>query len=284
MHPSFMQLLHCPACASPLREAADTSLTCDCGRTFPVRVGVPDLVYPEHLLPSDVDARDQYDSVAEFYDDYAEWVCRTTNSNQAALRATLADRLELKPGDRVLEISCGTGLDLPPVVEKVGDHGTVAAIDLSAEMLRIASSRMAGLRPTVHFARCNAAYLPFADGAFDALLHFGGLNTFGELERSLAEMTRVVRVGGKVVIGDEGIAPWLLQTAYGRTIVRNDPLYRLQPPLAALPAHAQEVQLSWLLGNSFYLLEYRVGSQAPQLDLDLKIPGRNKTLRDVAAA
>lgn len=59
----------------------------------------------------------------------------------------------------------------------------------------------------MEFSVGNASYLPFPDGFFDAAYHFGGLNLFTDKKRALAEMTRVVKRGGKVVAADEGLAP-----------------------------------------------------------------------------
>src|SRR5437868_5680508 len=131
----------------------------------------------------------------------------------------------------------------------------------------------------IEFVLSNAAYLPFADGYFDAAFHFGGLNTFGEVRRALAEMTRVVRVGGKVVVGDEGIAPWLRQKTFGRILMNANPLYKHRPPIECLPENVCNVGLRWILGNAFYLIDYGVGTGAPRVDVDLPIPGKGDSLR-----
>jgi SAM-dependent methyltransferase len=125
----------------------------------------------------------------------------------------------------------------------------------------------------------NASYLPFADDSFDAAFHFGGINTFGELRRALSEMTRVVRVGGKVVVGDEGVAPWLRRRLFGRILVKANPLYAHRPPLDAIPDNAADVRLQWILGNAFYVIDYRVAAGPPFVDLDLPIPGKGDSLR-----
>jgi hypothetical protein len=92
-------------------------------------------------------------------------------------------------------------------------------------------------------------------------------------------MNRVVRVGGKVVVGDEGIAPWLKRERYGRVLVNANPLYANSPPLDALPETASEVRLQWILGAAFYVIDFRVGAEEPFVDVDLPIPGKGDTLR-----
>ena len=92
-------------------------------------------------------------------------------------------------------------------------------------------------------------------------------------------MTRVVRVGGKVVVGDEGVAPWLKRRRYGRVLIAANPLYGHTPPLEALPENTTEPRLQWILGNAFYVIDFRVAGGPPFVDVDLPIPGRGDTLR-----
>ena len=146
-------------------------------------------------------------------------------------------------------------------------------------MLQLARRKLAGAGGTVDFLVSNAAYLPLADASFDAAFHFGGINAFGDVRRALAEMARVVRPGGKVVVGDEGIAPWLRRKLYGRMLTNANPLYRHGPPLDRLPVGARDVRVRWLLGNAFYVIDFRVGQGPPYLDIDLPIPGKGDSLR-----
>jgi len=88
-----------------------------------------------------------------------------------------------------------------------------------------------------------------------------------------------VKPGGKVVIGDEGIAPWQRRRLIGRILVKANPLYAHRPPLADLPETALDVRLRWIIANAFYVIDYRVGAAPPGVELDLPIPGKGDTLR-----
>jgi SAM-dependent methyltransferase len=151
--------------------------------------------------------------------------------------------------------------------------------DLSANMLELGRRRMAaqplpdGEACKIEFFEGNAAHLPFANEFFDAAFHFGGLNFFSDKKQALAEMTRVVRRGGKVVIGDEGLAPWLRNTPYEDALVKFDDLVLHLPPLDSLPECAREVAVRWVVGNAFYVVDYRVGDGPPGIDLSLPLPG-----------
>jgi ubiquinone/menaquinone biosynthesis C-methylase UbiE/uncharacterized protein YbaR (Trm112 family) len=280
-----LEILRCPVCGSTLvADATDRgeiesgTLSCACGRKFRIDDGIPDLVHPPNLLPSDAEFQQKYDIGAEDYDSGLAWLFEAFRVDEAELRNGMIDLLELRPGARVLETGCGTGKDSQYIAQRIGPQGSLYAQDLSLGMLRVARRKLSGAG-NLEFVRSNASYLPFADDAFDAAFHFGGINAFGDVRRALTEMNRVVGVGGKVVVGDEGIAPWLRRRLFGRILVKANPLYAHRPPLAALPDHADAVRVQWILGNAFYVIDYRVAESPPFVDLDLPIPGKRDTLR-----
>lgn len=286
MNRASLELFRCPACGSSLRldradgnEVDSGTLECTCGRAFPIAGGIPQLVEPQNLLPSDAEFQEKYDAGAEQYDTGLAWLFEAFRVDESELRKTMIDLLELRPGARVLETGCGTGKDSQHILDRVKPGGTLFAQDLSIGMLKVAARKLAAADGAVEYVLSNASYLPFADDTFAAAFHFGGINTFGELRRALSEMTRVVRVGGKVVVGDEGLAPWLRRRLFGRILVQANPLYAHRPPLEALPDNASEVRVQWILGNAFYVIDYRVAAGPPFVDLDLPIPGKGDTLR-----
>lgn len=260
-------------------ELIEGSLRCVCRKSYPIEDGTPNLIYPDQLLPSDEEFKQKYDEGAKDYDTGLEWLFGSFYENENEVRSAMLELLDLRSGSRVLEVGCGTGKDSLHIIEHLQEKGELYAQDISSAMIRIARRRLARSATPVAFFLGNAAYLPFDDGFFDSVFHFGGLNTFGEIDRSLAEMTRVVRVGGKVVVGDEGVAPWLREKEFGRVLINANPLYRHTPPLECLPENARDVDLRWILGNAFYLIDYRVGAGPPKVDLDLPIPGKGDSLR-----
>jgi ubiquinone/menaquinone biosynthesis C-methylase UbiE len=285
---SSLRVYRCPACRGRLElsrereqgEVVRGFLACACGRSFAVRDSVPDLVHPESLLPSDEESRRKYDQGAEDYDVGLNWLFESFYEDENAVRRRMVDRLDALPGHRVLEVGCGTGRDSRQIVERIRPGGALFLQDLSQSMIAIARQSLAGAPIELEFHLSNALHLPFGDGEFDAVYHFGGINTFGDKRRALREMTRVVHPGGKVVVGDESAAPWLRRRLNGRMIMNANPLYRHVPPLASLPENARDVSLHWVLGNAFYLIEYVVGEGPPRLNADLPIPGkRGGTLR-----
>jgi ubiquinone/menaquinone biosynthesis C-methylase UbiE len=260
-------------------DIIDGALVSQSGAVYSIREGVPNFTYPEKLQSSDEEFLRKYESGAQQYDVGLEWLFRTFSLDQATVRASTVARLELQPGGRVLEVGCGTGKDTLHIAAALGLSGEIFAQDISPAMLAIARAATAGAAVPIEFFVGNGAYLPFADRQFDAVFHFGGINGFGDITQALAEMTRVARIGGKVVVGDEGVAPWLRERPFGQILINANPLYRHTPPLAALPEAARDVHLNWIVANAFYLIDYRVGEGPQEVDVDLPIPGKGDTLR-----
>ena len=285
---SSLATLKCPACRHALAlgpgsagadEVSQGTLVCECGKSYRIEEGIPNLIYPDQLLPSDEEFKEKYNQGAENYDVGLEWLFSSFYENEDEVRSAMLELLDLRSDSRVLEVGCGTGKDSLHITARLEQDGELYAQDISSGMIQIAKRRLAGSKPRVEYFLGNAAYLPFDDGYFDSVFHFGGLNTFGEIEKSLAEMTRVVRVGGKVVVGDEGVAPWLRDKEFGRILINANRLYEHTPPLDKLPENARGVQIRWILGNAFYVIDYRVGTGTPKVDLDLPIPGKGDSLR-----
>jgi SAM-dependent methyltransferase len=225
---------------------------------------------------------DQPDSVRR-YKNFLEWLFQTFNEDEAAFRARLVERLNLKKGGKVLITGCGLGDDIYEILDAVGPDGEVYATDLAGEMVMTAWRDMTSRHapPTnVKFSVGDAIYLPFSNDFFDAAFHFGGLNLFDDIKLALSEMDRVVKAGGRVVIGDEGVAPWLKSTEYGRMAINNNALWAASAPIELLPRNAMDVHLSWVLGNCFYLMDFEVSDTGPFINADVPLKGpRGGTMR-----
>ena len=111
-------------------------------------------------------------------------------------RSRAADLANVGPGDRVLDVATGTGDLAVELGRRVGPEGEVVGSDFSEEMLTLARRKAPGLR----FEWGNALDLPYEDARFDAATVGFGARNFSDLDRGLAEMARVVRPGGRVVV------------------------------------------------------------------------------------
>ena len=134
-----------------------------------------------------------FDRIAGFYD--------LMNSVMTAglhhrWRARAADLAALEPGDNALDVACGTGDLAIELARRVGTRGEVIGSDFAEEMLERARAKA----PELVWEWGNALELPYASGRFDAATVGFGARNFSDLERGLAEMTRVVKPGGRVVV------------------------------------------------------------------------------------
>lgn len=148
--------------------------------------------------------RRRYDFYAPFYDAMAV-ILRP--GRRAAIQ-----RLALQPGEHVLIVGCGTGLDLdhlPPGLRLTG-------LDVSPGMLQRARRRTARLGLTVDLRAGDARALPFADATFDVIILHLILAVAPDPEIVARESARVLRSGGRVSIFDKflplGTRPSLLRT------------------------------------------------------------------------
>lgn len=210
---------------------------------------------------------------AREYDRGMDVLFQTFRADEHALRQQLTDLLRLPSGATVLETGCGTGRDTVHLAAKAG---MLYATDLSPDMIEVACGRLvaSGLAPERYrLMTADATALPFDDGFFDAAYHFGGINLFPDVRKGIAEMARVVKPGGRVVFGDEGVGAWLAESDFGKILVNTNPLYRYQPPISLLPVSARDVACRWIMNGAFYVVDFTVGEGEPFLDLDLPFPG-----------
>ena len=138
----------------------------------------------------DSQVRAMFDRIARVYDRMNSVM---TAGMHHRWRERAADLAQVGPGDRALDVATGTG-DLAIELERRGAE--VTGLDFSDGMLAIAREKAPGIR----FEQGDALALPYADGEFDAATVGFGARNFSDLRAGLAEMARVTRPGGRVVV------------------------------------------------------------------------------------
>lgn len=117
----------------------------------------------------------------------------------AAWADDLLTRAELQPGERVLDVACGTGIVSRGAITQVGETGSVTGVDLNAGMLAEAVDHVPAGRQ-IHWREGDATALPFDDASFDVILCQQGLQFFPDKSAAAAEMRRVLAPGGRVLV------------------------------------------------------------------------------------
>ncbi len=110
---------------------------------------------------------------------------------------------EILPGERVLDVGCGAGIDSLIAAKKVGPDGRVIGVDMTSSMLEKAryAAYEAGIA-NVEFREGYAEALPVDEGWADVVISNGVLNLMPDKEAALIEMSRVLKPGGRLQIGD----------------------------------------------------------------------------------
>lgn len=130
--------------------------------------------------------------------DYLDTVSGTTFSQEYKRRTF--ESLGIRPGQRILDVGCGTGDDVRCLAALVGPSGRVTGVDRSASMVAEAQRRVDMPGMLVEFRVGDAHNLEFADGIFDGVRADRTLQHLENPVRALAEMMRVTRTGGRLVV------------------------------------------------------------------------------------
>ena len=118
-------------------------------------------------------------------------------------RGRLLEALQPHPGETILEVGPGTGYYTLPVAEALAPNGTLHILDLQQEMLehtarRAHDARLENIEPRL----ADARELPYADATFDAAYLVAVLGEIPDQDAALRELTRVLRHGGRLVVGE----------------------------------------------------------------------------------
>lgn len=113
------------------------------------------------------------------------------------------DLADLQPGESVLDLGAGSGMDAFVAAQHVGDDGRVVGIDVTPEQLAKADRLRSdnGLE-NVEFEAARIEDLPFEDEAFDAVISNGVINLIPDKDAAFAEAARVLRPGGRLALAD----------------------------------------------------------------------------------
>jgi ubiquinone/menaquinone biosynthesis C-methylase UbiE len=234
-----------------------------------------DLTYPKELFEQDRKERVAYDDAFQRYDRGVTWVFESLNSDEQVNRQKMCDLLHLKPGMKVLEVGAGTGKDSELIIKAIAPNGEAYLSDLSPKMLQLAKQRLNPEGVTVNYFIANGTYLPFEDNTFDAVFHFGGINTFAERKEAFEEFSRVAKVGARIVVGDESVPSWLRNEPTYKTLMKANPMFADEVPLQDLPKNIENFELHWIFGFGYYVMGYNKSAINPEVNVNLQIPGKD---------
>jgi demethylmenaquinone methyltransferase/2-methoxy-6-polyprenyl-1,4-benzoquinol methylase len=141
--------------------------------------------------------RGVFDSVAKRYDLMNDLMSMGLHRGWKAYTVAVAG---VRPGDKVLDIAGGTGDLARAFARKAGPEGTVVHTDINETMLRTGRDRLLDEGLALPTTTCDAERLPFATGTFDVVSVAFGLRNMTHKDLALAEMCRVLRPGGRLLV------------------------------------------------------------------------------------
>lgn len=218
-------------------------------------------MFPEILEGPDLSSQRFYDQRPKY--DYRPTAFRLgiweITFRGARGRSQWPSRLEVSEGDSILETGVGNGDNLPFIANVIGKSGRLDGLDISSVSVKVARERMRHRGIPTELIQGNALYLPYKNEKFDAVLHVGGLNEFGDKKRAIEEMHRVAKSGAKIVIMDEGLAPDREKTLLGKYILKCSKQFANKPPVKLLPEGIDDLRVYWIYQRTFWVIEYRKG-------------------------
>jgi demethylmenaquinone methyltransferase/2-methoxy-6-polyprenyl-1,4-benzoquinol methylase len=178
--------------------------------------------------------RGVFDSVAPRYDLMNDLMSMGLHRAWKAYTVLVAN---LRPGQQVLDIAGGTGDLALAFARKVGTSGRVVHTDINETMLRTGRDRLLDAGVSLPTVVCDAEKLPFADARFDLVSVAFGLRNMTHKDAALAEMNRVLRPGGRLLVLEFSRVAKPLEKAYdwysfkvlprlGKLVAGDDASYR----------------------------------------------------------
>ena len=175
-----------------------------------------------------------FDSVATRYDLMNDLLSMGMHRVWKAYTVAVA---AVKAGDRVLDIAGGTGDLARAFARQVGTGGVVVHTDINASMLAVGRDRLLDEGLSLPTLVCDGEQLPFADASFDLVSVAFGLRNMTHKERALAEMARVLRPGGRLLVLEFSKVAAPLQKPYdwysfklmpliGKLVAKDEASYR----------------------------------------------------------
>lgn len=216
-----------------------------------------------HFGFESVDERDKarrvrgvFDSVAPKYDLMNDLMSLGLHRAWKAYTVMVAN---VRPGQQVLDIAGGTGDLALAFARKVGPSGRVVHTDINEAMLRTGRDRLLDAGVALPTMVCDAEKLPFADASFDLVSVAFGLRNMTHKDLALAEMNRVLKPGGRLLVLEFSKVAKPLEKAYdwysfqvlprlGRLVAGDDASYRYLAE--SIRMHPGQEELKGLMKNA----------------------------------
>ncbi|MGD0757043.1 MAG: methyltransferase domain-containing protein [Bacteroidales bacterium] len=189
-----------------------------------------------------------YDRFSGFYDVATRIFALLRNGKEKKRLMQYLSLLNIKEGDKVMEIAVGTGRNIKYLNPDADFYG----IDISLGMLRLCQRKMKRLRREITLIQAEAEFLPVKDESFDVVFSAGGFNFFNDPGKAVVEMLRIAKSGVKILITDE--------TEKLRMKFKKNEFYKnneIKNPVHYLPDYCKDIEYKEICKGDLYVLTFR---------------------------
>jgi len=197
---------------------------------------------------------------------YDKYMNRVTLGREEQLRQFTVDLAGVQPGNKVLEIGCATGSLSVAAKKKVGNSGSVSAIDIIPGMIKVSSEKAMKANLEIDFKEGSIDNIPFLDSQFDVVICSFMIFHMSEKVRiaGIGEIFRVLKPGGRVLIMDINLPRKSISRAFLKLFLGflfKHELKELQPPMKATGFREIEISEAKFRVFGFSLISYIRGTR-----------------------
>jgi ubiquinone/menaquinone biosynthesis C-methylase UbiE len=255
MNTTTLKLLCHPLTHEPLELVSENLLRgVSSGDSFSINADIPMLVPEDDCAGANQKYQKMYDRIAVVYDLGEKLYGWWKGLGHGEMRQPFLKDVVVRPGNKVLEVSVGTGANIWLLPNDAEYYG----LDISWKMLRRCQRNAKKLKREIELIQGSAEHLPFRDDSFDSVLHVGGINFFNDKARAIREMIRVAKPGTRIMIADE-------EEEVVKSNDERNPLTRkyfqgrtesVSAPFDLVPTEIHDVRLEPALEGKAYVLNF----------------------------
>ncbi|MCP4118665.1 MAG: methyltransferase domain-containing protein [Desulfobacteraceae bacterium] len=262
---SALNIYTCPECKGKFEiiktdsvkkhDILEGTLKCKaCGGQAAIHKGIPALINQRNVKGSDLKFQKFYDRMSPVYDPIVKFASRILFGGDIAFRGEFARHLELKPQDRVLEVSVGSCGNYPYIGTFSG-HLELFGLDISKNFLKQGLKNIKRWKIDAELCQGNADDMPYGDNSFDCVFHKGGINGFSDKSKALGEMFRVAKPGSLITVSDETENMFYTKKQFKKVGLPS--FEELGAPLDLIPEEAVDVELEQTAQGMMYVMKFR---------------------------
>lgn len=218
------------------------------GTHYPVNGNIISFLNNQTLTGNNEIYRKMYNRFSTFYDLATQLYAWFRNGNETDRLMQYLSFLKINKGDKVIEISIGTGRNIKLLNPDADYYG----VDISNGMLKQCQRKMKHLRRDITLLEAEAESLPVRDESFDVVFSAGGFNFFNNPGKAVSEMLRIAKPGVQILITDE--------TEQFRLKHSKNEFYRNHPikyPVIYLPTYCENIEYREICDGDLYVLTFQ---------------------------